>query len=184
MREGRRWISAGLATLMLTVLVVSAMVSPAVGHIGDPQHLWSEHIKPRTDARYYTKTQANARYYTRTQADAAFASSPMWAHVVEHGAIVAQSGGLVVSRTAVGTYYVTFPAAVTNEAVAAIASNLTGDPVAAAVATPCGGLPTGIMCPSPFNNASTLEVRTSAMVQIGPVFGLLPSDVSFFVRVG
>ena len=29
---------------------------------GSVSHLWTDHIRPKTDARHYTKTQANARY--------------------------------------------------------------------------------------------------------------------------
>ena len=37
--------------------------TPAGAHVGGSvTHLWNQHIKPRTDARYYTKTQANGRF--------------------------------------------------------------------------------------------------------------------------
>ena len=45
------------------------VATPAGAHVASWEHNWTEHIRPRTDARYYTKTQANQRYYTKTQAD-------------------------------------------------------------------------------------------------------------------
>ena len=42
---------------------VAMMASPVSGHVGNSvSHLWNAHIKPKTDARYYTKAQANTRY--------------------------------------------------------------------------------------------------------------------------
>jgi hypothetical protein len=34
-----------------------------VGHVSGWVHNWNRHIKPRADARYYTKVAAEARYY-------------------------------------------------------------------------------------------------------------------------
>jgi hypothetical protein len=50
----------------MTATPVSAHISTSV------TQLWNAHIKPATDARYYTKAQANARYYTRAQANARY----------------------------------------------------------------------------------------------------------------
>ena len=71
-RSLRRWravvlLAAGLA------IGVAMTATPVSGHIGSSvTHLWNAHIKPKTDARYYTKAQANARYLPRagTAADA------------------------------------------------------------------------------------------------------------------
>ncbi len=61
----RRWravvlLAAGLA------IGVAMTATPVSGHIGSSvTHLWNAHIKPKTDARYYTKARADARYLPR-----------------------------------------------------------------------------------------------------------------------
>ena len=61
MRE-RRWKVAALLTVGALVGVVM-VATPAGGHVsGSVRHLWSDHIKPRTDARYYTKSKSNNRF--------------------------------------------------------------------------------------------------------------------------
>jgi hypothetical protein len=71
--KDRRWkvvalLAAGVA------IGVSISATPAVGHVSGWVHNWNTHIKPRTDARYYTKPAAEARYYnvgeTAANADA------------------------------------------------------------------------------------------------------------------
>lgn len=61
MRE-RRWKLVALLAAGIAIGVVM-MGTPAAAHVGGSvTHLWNQHIKPKTDARYYTKTQANGRF--------------------------------------------------------------------------------------------------------------------------
>ena len=59
----RRWRT--LALVAMGVVLGSALAAPPVfGHVsGSAAHLWTKHIRPKADARYYTKAQANERYY-------------------------------------------------------------------------------------------------------------------------
>jgi hypothetical protein len=68
MRTERLWKIAALAATSMTVGVL-IVATPAGAHVADWAHNWTEHIRPRTDARYYTKTQSNGRYYTKTQSN-------------------------------------------------------------------------------------------------------------------
>jgi hypothetical protein len=166
MRERRRLISAGLATLMLIGLIIGAMFTPAVAHIGTPAHLWNEHLRPRADARYYTKAAADVR----------FAQAPMWAHVREDGIAVAQSPEVTVAHPSAGTYYVTFPRRATSKPIAVTISGLSGDTSAELSATPCGGGVQGVTC------AQSDNIRTIRVLITG---GLgFAVDSAFFVRVG
>jgi hypothetical protein len=70
--SGRRWRTAALIAAGVA-LGVAIAATPVSGHVGTSvSHLWNAHIKPKTDARYYTKAQANSRYLTKgaTAADA------------------------------------------------------------------------------------------------------------------
>lgn len=68
----RRWKIVALLAVGIAI-GVAMTATPAVGHVSGWVHNWNRHIKPRTDARYYTKLQAEARYYNvgETAADAA-----------------------------------------------------------------------------------------------------------------
>jgi hypothetical protein len=71
-RSLRRWRTAALLATGIAI-GVAMTATPVSAHIGTSvTHLWNAHIKPLTDARYYTKTQANTRYYTRAQANARY----------------------------------------------------------------------------------------------------------------
>jgi hypothetical protein len=61
-RVSRRWRTA--TVLAIGVAIGSALVAtPVSSHVGGTvTHLWNDHIRPKADARYYTKAQANARY--------------------------------------------------------------------------------------------------------------------------
>ena len=65
-RSLRRWRAVALLAAGLAI-GVAMTATPVSGHIGSSvTHLWNAHLKPKTDARYYTKAQANARYLART----------------------------------------------------------------------------------------------------------------------
>jgi len=55
-----RWKIATVACAL--VAAMGWTVTPASSHVASWAHNWSEHIKPRTDQRYYTKAASNARY--------------------------------------------------------------------------------------------------------------------------
>ena len=58
----RRWRTVALIAIGVAI-GTSLSASPVYGHISTSvTHLWNVHIKPKTDARYYTKTQADDRY--------------------------------------------------------------------------------------------------------------------------
>jgi hypothetical protein len=58
----RRWKLVALLAAGIAIGVVM-MGTPAGAHVGGSvSHLWNQHIKPKTDARYYTKSQANGRF--------------------------------------------------------------------------------------------------------------------------
>jgi len=44
------------------VLALALQGGPAAGHVAGWPHNWKEHIKPRTDKRYYTKGTADQRF--------------------------------------------------------------------------------------------------------------------------
>jgi hypothetical protein len=61
-RSLRRWRAAALLAVGIAI-GVAVTATPVSGHVGTRvAHLWNAHIKPKTDARYYTKAQANGRY--------------------------------------------------------------------------------------------------------------------------
>jgi hypothetical protein len=58
----RRWKLVALLAAGIAIGVVM-VGTPAGAHVGGSvSHLWNQHIKPKTDARYYTKSTANARF--------------------------------------------------------------------------------------------------------------------------
>jgi hypothetical protein len=61
-RSLRRWRAVALVATGIAV-GVAMTATPVVGHItGSVAHLWNAHIKPKTDARYYTKARANTEF--------------------------------------------------------------------------------------------------------------------------
>lgn len=71
MRRERRWKLVALLAVGMAIGVIIAG-TPVSAHVANWTHNWNTHIKPRADARYYTKAQSNARYYTKAQANARF----------------------------------------------------------------------------------------------------------------
>jgi hypothetical protein len=64
-----------IATLIAAIVAAMGWASaPASSHVAGWAHNWTEHIKPRADARYYTKTASNTRYYTKDQSNSRYAS--------------------------------------------------------------------------------------------------------------
>ncbi|HXV33536.1 MAG TPA: hypothetical protein VD769_05965 [Gaiellaceae bacterium] len=63
----RRWRTVAL--LAIGVAIGTTMTAtPVYSHVsGSVTHLWNAHLKPKTDARYYTKTQANTRFALKGQ---------------------------------------------------------------------------------------------------------------------
>jgi hypothetical protein len=75
MNRLRHWkLIALVATL---VAVTGWTVLPASAHVGSWAHNWTIHIKPRTDARYYTKTTSDGRYYTKAASEARYLRSTL-----------------------------------------------------------------------------------------------------------
>lgn len=98
-----------------------------------------------------------------------------WAHVLGTGAIAAQSGGITVSRFAVGVYFVTFTGAnVIDKPVLASSSRLSLS-TNYVTATPCGGAPQGVTC-ALSNNSNTVLVNG---LDAAGAF----SDTAFYVMV-
>jgi hypothetical protein len=90
----RRWRATALLVVGVAI-GVSIVAMPAGGHVADWVHNWNVHIKPRADARYYTKTQSNARFAQR-----------LWAvvesnHTLARGSRVTSVTGLDTGFTAV-----------------------------------------------------------------------------------
>jgi len=97
-----------------------------------------------------------------------------WAHVLETGAIVAQSGGISVIHGGTGWWLVTFPGAtVLDKPVLVSASRLSNTlPPNSIEATPCGGAPQGVLC------GNTNQVLVNAADHTGA-----SDDTAFFVMV-
>jgi hypothetical protein len=74
--KDRRWKIISLLAVGMAI-GVAMTATPAVGHVSGWVHNWNRHIKPRADARYFTKAQAEARYYNveETVANATNASN-------------------------------------------------------------------------------------------------------------
>lgn len=67
MHSQNRW---KIATLIAVIVAAFGWASaPASSHVGGWAHNWTEHIKPRTDARYFTKAASDGRYWTKTASD-------------------------------------------------------------------------------------------------------------------
>ena len=62
----RRWKIVALLAVGIAI-GVAMTATPAASHVAGWVHNWNRHIKPRTDARYFTKAQAEARYYNTTE---------------------------------------------------------------------------------------------------------------------
>jgi hypothetical protein len=59
-----------IATIIAAIVAAMGWASaPASSHVAGWAHNWTEHIKPRADARYYPKAASDLRYFTRTAAD-------------------------------------------------------------------------------------------------------------------
>ena len=69
-----RWKIATVACAL--VAAMGWTVTPASSHVAGWAHNWSEHIKPRTDQRYYTKAASNARYAPASVKPVVF--TPAW----------------------------------------------------------------------------------------------------------
>jgi hypothetical protein len=115
MRRERLWKVVALAATSMTVGTVM-VGTPAGAHVAGWAHNWTEHIRPRTDARYFTKTQSDRRYYTKahvytkSQADAHFVNRNelLWAVVNGDGTLARGSGVGSSQRLAPGQYEVRF----------------------------------------------------------------------------
>jgi hypothetical protein len=115
MRRERLWKVVALVATSMTVGTVM-VGTPAGAHVAGWAHNWTEHIRPRTDARYYTKTQANKRYYTKahvytkSQSDARFVDENelLWAVVNSNGTLARGSGVSSSQRLATGQYEIRF----------------------------------------------------------------------------
>jgi hypothetical protein len=115
MRRARWWKVVALVATSMTVGTVM-VGTPAGARVAGWAHNWTEHIRPRTDARYYTKTQANHRYYTKAevytkaQADARFVNNNelLWAVVNSDGTVARGRGVRSSQRLATGQYEVRF----------------------------------------------------------------------------
>ena len=82
-----------------------------------------------------------------------------WVHANGTGSILAQSGGVTVSRFAAGVYFVSFTGAtVIDKPVVATVSRITSTAHTLTV-VPCGGSPQGLIC-SASNNTNTVLVNT------------------------
>jgi hypothetical protein len=57
-----RWRTIALLAIGLS-LGSAITATPVASHVGGTvSHLWTKHIRPKTDARYYTKAQAEGRF--------------------------------------------------------------------------------------------------------------------------
>jgi hypothetical protein len=115
MRRERLWKVVALVATSMTVGTVM-VGTPAGAHVAGWAHNWTEHIRPRADARYYTKTHANKRYYTKSQvytkpqSDARFVNEHdlLWAVVNSNGTLARGKSGSSSQRLATGQYEVRF----------------------------------------------------------------------------
>jgi hypothetical protein len=57
-----RWRAATLLAVGISIGLAIGP-SPVSSHVGGTvTHIWTQHIRPKTDARYYTKSQSEARF--------------------------------------------------------------------------------------------------------------------------
>lgn len=107
MQGQKRWrIIALLATGIAIGVVMAA--TPATGHISGWAHNWTQHIKPKTDARYYTKQQSNDRFRNHIP------GGPLaGAMVAADGTVIKwfnrRGGAPTVNKVGTGAYILTFP---------------------------------------------------------------------------
>jgi len=112
----------------LTAAIVAAFgwaSAPASSHVGGWAHNWTEHIKPRSDARYYTKTASNDLFYTKAQSESRYAKTfvPFGGTVSGVWSVSAPAGSLGLASitfhpklpTTVTAHYVTDPFTPTAE---------------------------------------------------------------------
>jgi hypothetical protein len=67
MKTGTGSRRRGFALVLVGLVLGGALwASPATSHVADWTHNWVQHIRPKADARYYTKTQADVRYLSRS----------------------------------------------------------------------------------------------------------------------
>lgn len=107
MQGQKRWrIIALLATGIAIGVVMVA--TPATGHISGWTHNWTQHIKPKTDARYYTKQQSNDRFRNHIPGGPLAGAS-----VDADGTLLRwfnrKGGAPTVEKLGVGQYKLTFP---------------------------------------------------------------------------
>jgi len=112
MNSTTRWkIVALIAAIVAAFGWASA---PASSHVGGWAHNWTEHIKPRTDARYFTKAASDDRYYTKAQTESRYAKTfvPFGATVSGVWSVSAPSGSLGLASI---TFHPKLPTTVTAE---------------------------------------------------------------------
>ena len=107
MQGQKRWrIIALLATGIAIGVVMAA--TPATGHISGWAHNWTQHIKPKTDARYYTKQQSNDRFRNHIPGGPLAGAS-----IAADGTVIKwfnrRGGAPTVNKTGTGVYILTFP---------------------------------------------------------------------------
>jgi hypothetical protein len=110
MNSQNRW---KIATLLAVIVAVFGWASaPASSHVGSWAHNWTEHIKPRTDARYFTKTSSDLRYYTKAQTESRYAKTfvPFGGTVSGVWSVSAPSGSLGLASI---TFHPKLPTTVT-----------------------------------------------------------------------
>ncbi|HET9544118.1 MAG TPA: hypothetical protein VFO88_00935 [Gaiellaceae bacterium] len=107
MQGQKRWrIIALLATGIAIGVVMAA--TPATGHISGWAHNWTQHIKPKTDARYYTKQQSNDRFRNHIPGGPLAGAS-----VGADGTLIKwfnrRGGAPTIEKLGTGAYRLTFP---------------------------------------------------------------------------
>ena len=107
MQGQKRWrIIALLATGIAIGVVMAA--TPATGHISSWTHNWTQHIKPKTDARYYTKQQSNNRFRNQIPGGPIAGAS-----VAADGTLIRwfnrRGGAPTVEKLGTGAYRLTIP---------------------------------------------------------------------------
>jgi hypothetical protein len=65
----RRWRTVALLAIGVAI-GTTLTATPVYSHVGTSvTHLWNTHLRPKADARYYTKTQANTRFALKGEND-------------------------------------------------------------------------------------------------------------------